>query len=118
MNISISILIGQLNNFGEYCRTKLMAFVASIQSHKDWSLDSMVNEHPIAVACVLICTITLLGNWLLNKKYPEEIRDKKNDYIIPIVALIFVYALISFSEEFWPLKSTFHALGILKIFKI
>lgn len=117
MKSSISIL-EPFNDLVEYCRTKIVAFVDSFQSLKDWRLDSIANEHPIAVACVLICLITLLGNWLLNKKYPDEIRDKKNDYIIPIVAIIITFALFGSSDDFWPLKSAFHALGILKLFII
>lgn len=114
MNSPIS-MFQHLNDFDEYFRTKVEAFVDSFHSLKDWSLDSIANEHPLAIACVLICIIVLFGNWMLNKKYPEEIRDKKNDYIIPIAALIFSCALIGLSEIFWPLKSAFHALSMLKL---
>ena len=107
-----------LNDFDEYFRTKVEAFVDSFHSLKDWSLDSIANEHPIAIGCVLICAITFFVNWLLNRNYPKEIRDKKKDYIMPIVTLIITFALIGLSEIFWPLKSSLHALSMLKLFII
>lgn len=112
------MMLERFYDFEEYLRAKVVTFVDSFPSLKEWNLDSLANDHPIAIGCVLICAITFFGNWLLNRKYPKEIRDKKKDYIIPIVTLIFTFALIGLSETFWPIRFDLHALSMLKFILI